>query len=193
MIEKHLPEAHECMPDKRVLFARLGTRYTAQINDHDFIHRINALFLTALKQIDPAVYHVTIDAETMPIEAIPSTFGDVKKISIFLSTLGIRFDKAIQQLLDQSKTFEATVMDAWGSEALETLNKKFDSFLRNRFGKGTMRFSPGYGNVDIRANRYIVKELLKLSEITVLDTGVMIPRKTTTCMIGWYCEENRIS
>lgn len=193
MVEKHLPEAHECMPDKKIFLARLGTRYATQINDHDFIHRINTLFLTALKQIDPAVYHIIVDAEALPVEAIPSTFGNVKKISVFLSTLGTRFDKAIEQLLDQNNTFEATVMDAWGSEALETLNKKFDSFLRNRFGKGTMRFSPGYGNVDIRINGYIVKKLLKLPEIIVLNTGVMIPRKTTTCMIGWYCEENGIS
>jgi len=49
-----------------------------------------------------------------------------------------------------------------------------------------MRFSPGYGDVDIRMNHYIVKELIKVEKVKVLSSGEMVPRKTTTCMIGWY-------
>jgi len=54
--------------------------------------------------------------------------------------------------------------------------------------RGTMRFSPGYGNVDVRWNKYIV-ELLNVEGIEVLSSGIMLPRKTTTCMIGWYDEK----
>ena len=38
-------------------------------------------------------------------------------------------------------------------------------------------------------NRFIIKELLNIEEIEVLESGVMLPRKTTTCLIGWYHEK----
>jgi len=78
------------------------------------------------------------------------------------------------------------LLDAWASEALEALNESFDKELRQKFGEGTMRFSPGYGDVDIRMNQYIVKELIRVENVRVLSSGEMVPRKTTTCMIGWY-------
>lgn len=47
-----------------------------------------------------------------------------------------------------------------------------------------MRFSPGYGDLDILVNREYIRLLGIEDEITVLDSGIMIPRKTTTCIAG---------
>ncbi len=81
--------------------------------------------------------------------------------------------------------FESYILDAWGSEAVEELNESFDKKLREQYGKGTMRFSPGYGDVDVRMNKYFVKKLLGIDEIDVLESGILVPRKSTVCMIGW--------
>ncbi|WP_198407761.1 methionine synthase [Thermotoga profunda] len=187
MSEVFYPGKLDCMPDKKIFLARAGARYGKL--DEDFIHRVNELFLIALEKIEPVVYYRTSDLSILPKEIIPSSFGNIKKMTIFLSTLGSAVDTLISQLSEQGKTFDAFIIDSWASEALETLNENFDQSLRERFGMGTMRFSPGYGNVDLRINKYIVKEFLGVDQVTVLDSGVMVPRKTTTCMVGWFNEE----
>jgi D-ribose pyranose/furanose isomerase RbsD len=47
-----------------------------------------------------------------------------------------------------------------------------------------MRFSPGYGDLHITVNKIYAELLGVTDKITVLDTGLMIPRKTTTCIAG---------
>jgi len=186
--EIYYPNRVDCMPDKKVFLARAGAR-NGRIEE-TLIHRVNELFLKALETIEPVVYYTTEEITSLPEEIIPSIFEVVEQVTIFLSTLGFSIDLLISQLAENGKTFDALIVDSWASEALETLNEHFDRSLREKFGKGTMRFSPGYGNVDLRVNTYIVKELLKVDQVQVLSSGVMIPRKTTTCMIGW-CYEKR--
>ncbi len=187
MSEVFHPDRLDCMPDKKIFLARAGARY-GKIDEY-FIHRVNQLFLIALDKIQPVVYYNTFDVFELPIQIIPSSFKNIKKMTIFLSTLGSEIDLLISQLADQQRTFDAFIVDSWASEALETLNERFDQSLRERFGEGTMRFSPGYGDIDLRTNKYLVEELLKVDRVRVLESGVMIPRKTTTCMIGWFYEK----
>ncbi len=184
MASKYVPEKFEYMPDKNIFLARAGTRYS-KINDLDFLRRVNELFLMALASVEPVVYYETVSAKALPEAAMPNIFKGVKTLTVFVSTLGNEFDKLIERY-SGSDLFAAFILDAWGSEAVESLNERFDRLLRERFGEGTMRFSPGYGNVDITMNKYLVKDLLKIAEIEVLETGIMIPRKSTVCMIGWY-------
>jgi len=188
--EVFYPDRLDCMPDKRIFLSRAGARY-GRI-DESLIHRVNELFLVALEKIEPVVFYSTLSLSLLPEQMIPSNFQNVTAITVFLSTLGSSIDNLISRLTEQQRTFDAFIVDSWASESLEKLNERFDHLLRERFGKGTMRFSPGYGNVDLRMNGYIVRELLKVDQVKVLDSGVMIPRKTTTCMIGWFDEKRRV-
>ncbi|WP_241240589.1 methionine synthase [Thermotoga sp. Ku-13t] len=188
MVELYVPKLEEYMPDKAVFLARLRTRYRNVVAETDMLVRFNELFLEGLKVSKPIVHHAVFPVEELPSSLVPRSFNGVKRVSLFLSTLGKEIDELVNSLLEENRTYDAAVIDAWASEALEALNDAFDRKLRERFGKGTMRFSPGYGDVDIRWNRYIV-ELLRVGNVEVLDSGVMVPRKTTTCMIGWYDEE----
>ncbi|AEH50621.1 methionine synthase [Pseudothermotoga thermarum] len=184
MFDRYFPEKFEYMPDKKIFLARAGTRYS-KIDDPAFLQKINELFLLALTEVKPVVYHETVPIEVLPEQAIPIVFKGVKRVTVFASTLGKDFDELVE---DYSKkdVFSAFILDSWGSEAVEKLNESFDKLLRSRFKEGTMRFSPGYGNVDVRMNKYFVKDLLKVEEIEVLESGILIPRKSTVCMIGWY-------
>lgn len=188
MVEIHFPSVEEYMPDKTLFFARLRTRYKNIVNDTDFLVRFNDLYLEGLKSVRPIVYHSFHRVEELPPPLIPNSFSGVKWMSIFLSTLGNNIDELINSLAERGRTHDAAVLDAWASEALEALNESFDRKLREKFGRGTMRFSPGYSDVDIRWNKYIV-ELLRVESVKVLNSGIMVPRKTTTCMIGWYDEK----
>lgn len=188
MVELYVPKIEEYMPDKVVFLARMRARYKNIVGETDLLVRFNELFLQGLKISRPIVHHRVCLIEELPSALIPDSFSSVKQVSLFLSTLGKDIDELINSLLEEGKTHDATVLDAWASEALEALNEAFDRRLRERFGDGTMRFSPGYGNVDVRWNKYIV-ELLNVEGIEVLSSGIMLPRKTTTCMIGWYDEK----
>jgi len=184
--EVFVPEKVSCMPDKRIFLARAGARYNFLVKEADFLERANKLFLEGFSHIDPVIYHITSDANALPPQLLPSIFQGVKRVTVFISTLGEEIDNLISSYLNQGKTFDAFLLDAWASESLEVMNESFDKELRQQFGEGTMRFSPGYGDVDIRMNHYIVKELIKMEKVKVLSSGEMVPRKTTTCMIGWY-------
>ncbi|MCS7175072.1 methionine synthase [Pseudothermotoga sp.] len=185
MVEIYLPSVEEYMPDKILFLARLKARYKNIVNETDLLVRLNELYLEGLRNVSPTVHHTVRPVEELPPSLIPNSFLNVKRVSLFLSTLGKSIDESINSFLERGRTHDAAVLDAWASEALEALNESFDEKLRNKFGRGTMRFSPGYGEVDIRWNRYIV-ELLKVDGVEVLNSGIMVPRKTTTCMIGWY-------
>jgi len=182
----YMPEKKSCMPDKKIFLARAGARYSFLVKERDFMERANRLFLEGFSHIDPVIYHITSDANVLPPQLLPSIFQGVKRVTVFLSTLGEAIDNLINSYLNRGKTFDAFLLDAWASEALEALNESIDKELRQKFGEGTMRFSPGYGDVDIRMNQYIVKELIRVENVRVLSSGEMAPRKTTTCMIGWY-------
>ncbi len=184
-IQKCFPDKGECLPDKKIVFVRAKAKYSKEIREYpELMQRFNEIFLKALQIIEPQVYYTTVPIDILPEKLIPSVFCGAKKITLFVSTLGSRIDSMIADLFDCGKTFDGFIVDAWASEALEALNESFDGKLRKKFGKGTMRFSPGYGDIDIRMNRFIVK--LLNADVEVLDSGVMLPRKTTTCMIGWY-------
>lgn len=188
--KKFYPEKAWCLPDKKNYWARAGLPSSPATIDPKLIIKANAIYLSALEHIQPVVYYLTVRTAQLPSEIIPATFGQVKSITVFVSTLGHKFDSQVNDLTRLGQTLEMFLLDAWGSESLEALNRRFDYHLREKHGAGTRRFSPGYGSVDIRMNSFIIKELLGIpeQEIQVLESGAMLPRKTTTCLIGWQHE-----
>jgi hypothetical protein len=187
--EIYFPEKVHCLPEKRNFLSRAGLPSAQQPAEVDFLKKANQVYLLALEVIKPAVFHLTAPVDYFPPELLPESFLNLKALTVFASTLGHSLDDLINELNQKNQSFEAWLVDAWGSESVEALNRHFDRWLRKKHGAGTRRFSPGYGRVDVRMNRFIIKELLNIEEIEVLESGVMLPRKTTTCLIGWYHEK----
>ncbi len=189
--EKYNPDISWCLPDKKHFWSRAGLRLSRTSANLELVIKANHLYLLAIKYIDPVIYHLTAPAGFFPARLIPASFENIKSLTVFASTLGQRLDRLINDLGEKNHALEVLLLEAWGSESLETLNRSFDCYLRKNFGPGTRRFSPGYGSVEIRMNSFLVRQLLRIpeSEIEVLESGVMLPRKTTTCLIGWYHEQ----
>lgn len=183
------PDKLQCLPEKRNFLVRAGIHGSINTLDPEILNKINQIYLLGCQVIDPVVYHLTATAENFPSELIPESFLGIKSMTVFTSTLGFTLDRVITELAESNRILEAFLLDAWGSEALEALNRHFDEMMRSQNNSGTRRFSPGYGRVDIRMNRFIIEDLLDIKEIEVLESGVMLPRKTTTCLIGWYHEK----
>lgn len=183
----YIPLKTECLPDIKIILSRCKVPFFAQINNIDLIKRINNLYYHSFNIFEPKIYFNSFNLTENVENIIPQQFNKIAKFTIFIATLGEEFDQFISNFADKNEIFDAFIADAWGSEAVESVNRKFDKYIRSISGfKGTRRFSPGYMNIDIKMNKYIVENLFNLKSIKVYETGVMYPRKTTICLIGWY-------
>ncbi len=189
-IKKYNPDKFLCVPEKKYFLRRAGLPEKAELykSDSKLLNKLNFVYTQGLQIIKPELFHLTEKTSRLPAALIPEKFSLAVSFSIFISTLGPAFDEYLNNLLDNGNILNAFLLDAWGSEAVETLNRKFDKQLRQQKGQGTQRFSPGYLGIDIRMNRFVIEELFQIKEIKVLESGILLPRKSTICLIGWYDE-----
>lgn len=179
-----IPEKYQYMPPKKIFLARAGARYKNVVNDEKLMEIVNRIYLLGISSAEPIVYWDIFSKTSISDLPIPEKFSKCDKFIICVSTLGMRFDETIEEI-SKISTIEAMLLDAWGSEALETLNDNFQHvYLEDILIKTTMRFSPGYGDLDITVNKTYV-ELLGISDkVKVNEFGIMVPRKTTTFIAG---------
>jgi hypothetical protein len=91
-------------------------------------------------------------------------------------------------LMAEKRMTEAMVMDAFGSEAVEGVVNTLCTRLREseRESVPTRRFSPGYGDWDLSAQRAVLEELGAAEiGIGVGDSSILIPEKSVTAIMGW--------
>jgi len=145
--------------------------------------KVNEVFAKGLQAAQPVVFLETFtELAGFPL---PAAFQGIRSVSAFVATLGKQLDDAIQAEANEGRHFEMVLLDAWGSEALEALNERLDALLRDQ-RRGTMRFSPGYGDLSILENRFYTQRLGANLVRVHEQTGVMVPTKSTVCLIGWY-------
>lgn len=108
---------------------------------------------------------------------------------LMAATLGAQSERLL--LRHQAKSSaDALIMDAVLSAAIEAVCDKQESILRARHKEReqylTDRFSPGYGDMPLEQTRDIcaVLETPKTIGLTVSQSGVMIPRKSVTAILG---------
>lgn len=180
-----VPNKNMITPSKMLYELRAG--YKGSQREISPVMRIllNEIYLKGMEVAAPKVFYRTFDKPFLNRIKLPDSFQNLKEISVFISTLGVFLDESIELYLEKKLILKATLLDSWGSEALEALNERFDGFLREG-REGTRRFSPGYSDVGILENCNLL-ELLEVSEVSCnLSTGILNPRKSTVCFIGWY-------
>jgi len=181
-MEIYKPEKIDYMPSKKIYLARAGAIYSKILYNSTLNEIANKIYLLALNGANPVVYWEMFNKEQLSEFDIPAKYRNHEKFLIFLSTLGTEMDKEIERLPTNS-TSEAALLDAWGSEAVEKLNDSFEKYFKNVHKvRLTMRFSPGYEDLEITRNKSYVGLLGIEDKITVLDSGLMIPRKSTSCI-----------
>lgn len=186
MPEIFYPEREQFLPSKKMYLLRAGFKGTEYTLDRKMRIITNDAYLNAMKIVRPEIKHETVLISELENISIPGKFIGIAKITLFVSTMGETIDKQIEAYYKNGETTMAILTDAWASEAVEELNEGFDRLLRQNHKKGTMRFSPGYGDVDIKENIKIL-EFLKYKKVRAHPkSGMLIPQKSTVCMIGWY-------
>lgn len=113
----------------------------------------------------------------------------ITRATIILATIGDVIDKLIIDEEEKGNTLASFIIDGIASEFVEFFVREIDTLLRNRSGNsyGRTRISPGYGDLPLDLNPWIIDRMdgRKYGISVVEGSNQMIPRKTITAFIGW--------
>jgi hypothetical protein len=180
-------------PTQKIYSSRRRFLFRAGMKDDKNIpveiqRRLQQTIDLGLELADPIIFSEDAQVAEYGIDRgfLPQLLQNSHSVSLFVSTLGRQIDKKIMSLSEQNMVLAAMLLDAWASESLETINMWYDDVLRSKFGDGTRRFSPGYGDMDIKKNYDILQNWLPNNKIVAnKKTGILQPQKSTVCLIGW--------
>lgn len=112
---------------------------------------------------------------------------NAKKVTLFIVTIGPNLEKKIAE---QESITNSAILDAVGSAAVESavnyINELTDSRAREAGFKTIKRFSPGYGDWELKEQKGLLHQL-NASQIgvTLTDAHLMQPEKSVSGVIGW--------
>ena len=173
---------------------RMYTHRAGQVGKlHNMTPEVKALlrnvYQTGMRITNLQASAVHVSKQEIPEKNIPKALRGAFSYSLFYVTLSESIDAEIDRLFSDSKPLQAALLDAWGSEAVEHGAESVDRQLRKKWGPGSIRFSPGYSGFDILQNNEWLNIILQVkadSPISVsAKTGIISPRKSVLCMIGW--------
>ncbi len=126
---------------------------------------------------------------TLRSDSLRRNLAGCEEVFLFGATLGTAVDVLIRRtsLMDIARGF---VMQAAAAAAIEAYCDELNDGLRRQVtGEGLYlrpRFSPGYGDLDLSCQQEIIHVLQAPKEIglTLTDSGLMVPVKSVTAVIG---------
>ncbi len=110
-----------------------------------------------------------------------------RRAVVFAATLGIGIDRLLSKY-GQTDAFKCALLQAVGAAYAESLCDAFCSFLQeNRKEALGDRFSPGYGDFPLQAQREIFALLSpeRAIGLTLNESLLMSPSKSVTAIVGW--------
>lgn len=188
--------------DKSEVLRYLG--HNGQEIDKDLNLRINECIQETKKEIDTKyvyeIYDIKNDLDlntikfentnlTLKSKDVSELLKDCDKCVLMCATLGFNIEKNIRRYSYNDLT-KGVIVDACATTSIEEICDLIQDNILQEISKGgkslTMRYSPGYGDLDISANRDILKVLdaHRRIGVTVTNTGIMIPRKSVVALIG---------
>ncbi|MDR3331485.1 MAG: hypothetical protein LBT08_02545 [Synergistaceae bacterium] len=184
------PVREDMMPRLRAYLTRAGYASLVSEVSPDILDVAKEIYARALEIAVPLAAVAHYGGDEMPAASLPNELTGCREYSVMLFSLGRGIDEAIDGYFSSGEPLRALFLDSWGSEAVEALACNVDEGLRKNLGDGTIRFAPGYSGFDIRHNlgwlSMIRERCAEPMEVSVnADTGIITPRKTIICMIGW--------
>lgn len=134
---------------------------------------------------------IEIDNSDLKFESrdVYKLLEDCQECIIMAATLGIEIEKEIKKY-SYTELTKSIIIDACATTAIEEycelIQNNIKKELLNKNKYITMRYSPGYGDLHINANKKIINFLSADRDIglTITDRGIMIPRKSVIAIIG---------
>ena len=107
------------------------------------------------------------------------------KVILFAATVGLELDRLIAAKSVASPA-KAHMLEAVGTERIEALCDAFSGYAAETYGGLKARFSPGYGDLPLEAQRDIFRVLEPQRRIglSLTESMMMSPSKSVTAIIG---------
>jgi len=140
---------------------------------------------------DIANSRISFDNGALVIESVYVSLGLKKchKTTLFAITLGQELPQYAEACQAEGRLWEGTIADIFGSHAVEMLADRFHNHLKGRnLPKGlfsTLRFSPGYGDWELKEQQKIIPYLEAGQVIKVTENYLLQPVKSITALLGW--------
>ena len=118
-------------------------------------------------------------------ESLARYLAECGKIVVFAATVGLELDRLIAGFGNTAPS-RAHMLQAVGAERIESLCDSFCGFVRSEYGDTRHRFSPGYGDFPLEAQKDIFRVLDPSRRIglSLSDTLLMSPTKSVTAIVG---------
>ena len=119
---------------------------------------------------------------------LAKNLGGCERAVIFASTVGIGMDRLIGKY-NRLSPARAVVLQAIGSERVESLCDSFEDYLRERMGgevKLRPRYSPGYGDLPLSFQRdvFALLDCPRNIGVSLGESLLMTPEKSVTAIVG---------
>lgn len=122
-------------------------------------------------------------------KALLKNLSGCSKIILFGATVGIEIDRLIAKY-GRISPAKAVIFQAIGAERIESLCNKFNAEITEKYLKENLytrpRFSPGYGDFSLEAQKDIFRVLDCYRQIglSLNESLLMSPSKSVTAIIG---------
>lgn len=154
---------------------------------------VNAKYIYEIYDIDKDLDSNTVEFKNTNLKLrsndMIKLLKDCNKCVLMCATIGFNIEKNIRKYSYKNLT-KGIIIDSCATTAIEEICDLIEENILKRVAKNgkslTMRYSPGYGDLDMRANKDIltVLDAQRKIGVTVTDTGIMIPRKSVVALIG---------
>ncbi len=139
-------------------------------------------------EFTPRVVYTALERDAF-FAVLPSARGSMsltklldgcERVVVFVATVGVAFDYALERRQYVSLA-EAQILEGLGTERIEALCDVFCGEWEN----ATRRFSPGYGDLSLEAQREIFRALnpSKIG-VSLTESLMMTPSKSVTAIFG---------
>lgn len=115
---------------------------------------------------------------------------NAKKVTLFVVTIGQKIERQIDEFTKNANISNAAILDAVGSAAIEScvnfLNDIIDTKAKEAGYKTIRRFSPGYGDWELKEQKGLLNQLnASRIGVTLTNGFLMQPEKSVSGVIGW--------
>lgn len=176
--------------------------YKNQVIDDNLIDLVDECIKLTLTTINPRYIYIkhTLDLnnDTLRIEGsrcvlegrdIEALLKNSSECILSVATLGVEIEKLIKIFAYKDMT-KSLILDACATTAIEAvcdlIEINIKSELKDSKENITYRYSPGYGDLPIEANKLIldILDAQKNIGLTITNHNLLIPRKSVVAIMG---------
>ena len=124
---------------------------------------------------------------TIESRDVNDLFDECEKIAIFVVTLGAQVDKKISYY-GKTDVLRSVVLDSMASVMVESVLDELQAQVDDTIGLyPTMRYSPGYGDLELSFQRQLLTALGcgKSMGVMLNSSNIMIPQKSISAIVGY--------